>query len=39
MAIPQSMLSVVARDEVHLQFTIKAGIEPRQLFGVLGKLW
>lgn len=39
MAIPQSMLSIVARDEVHLQFNIKAGVEPRQLFRVLGALW
>lgn len=25
MAIPQTMLSVVARDEVHLQFMLKQG--------------
>ena len=39
MAIPQSMLSVVARDEVHLQFNVKAGVDMRQLFKLLGKLW
>ena len=39
MAIPQSMLSVVARDEVHLQFNVKAGVDMRQLFKLLSKLW
>ena len=39
MAIPQTMLSVVARDEVHLQFRLKDGIDRRQLFKTLGKLW
>ena len=39
MAIPQTMLSVVARDEVHLQFTLKANADIKQLFNTLGKLW
>lgn len=39
MAIPQTMLSVVARDEVHLQFTLKQGIDTGQFFKALGKLW
>src|SRR5580693_5368108 len=39
MAIPQTMLSVVARDEVHLQFMLKQGVDLGQLFKVLGKLW
>ncbi len=39
MAIPQTMLSVVARDEVHLQFALKEGVDIRALFQELGKLW
>lgn len=39
MAIPQTMLSVVARDEVHLQFVLKQDIDLGQLFKTLGKLW
>ncbi|MDN2712655.1 Dyp-type peroxidase [Janthinobacterium sp. SUN118] len=39
MAIPQSMLSIVARDEVHLQFTLKAGVAMGSLFKALGALW
>ncbi len=39
MAIPQTMLSVVARDEVHLQFRLKDDVDDRQLFKALGKLW
>ncbi|MGB7193358.1 MAG: Dyp-type peroxidase [Collimonas pratensis] len=39
MAIPQTMLSVVARDEVHLQFMLKQGCDLGQLFKTLGKLW
>jgi putative iron-dependent peroxidase len=39
MAIPQTMLSVVARDEVHLQFRLKDDVERGRLFKTLGKLW
>ena len=39
MAIPQSMLSVVARDEVHLQFRLRDDADRRRLFKTLGKLW
>jgi putative iron-dependent peroxidase len=39
MAIPQTMLSVVARDEIHLQFALKENTDIRDLFKVLGKLW
>lgn len=39
MAIPQTMLSVVARDEVHLQFRLKDNVDGRKLFKTLGKLW
>jgi putative iron-dependent peroxidase len=39
MAIPQTMLSVVARDEVHLQFRLKNDVDRGQLFKTLGKLW
>lgn len=39
MAIPQSMLSVVARDEVHLQFRLRDDADRRKLFKILGKLW
>src|SRR5258708_34285793 len=39
MAIPQTMLSVVARDEVHLQFRLKDDVDRGQLFKALGKLW
>lgn len=39
MTIPQTMLSVVARDEVHLQFTLKENADIGRLFGILGKLW
>lgn len=39
MAIPQTMLSVVARDEVHLQFKLREDIYIRQLFKTLGRLW
>lgn len=39
MPIPQSMLSVVARDEVHLQFALKADVDLPQFFKALGKLW
>ncbi|AMO95347.1 hypothetical protein CFter6_2679 [Collimonas fungivorans] len=38
MAIPQTMPSVAARDEVHLQFTLKQGIDTGQFFKALGKL-
>lgn len=33
------MLSVVARDEVHLQFRLKDNADREQLFKTLGKLW
>ena len=39
MAVPQSMLSVVARDEVHLQFSLKPDTDTRRLLHVLGRLW
>jgi putative iron-dependent peroxidase len=39
MAIPQTMLSVVARDEVHLQFKLMDDFDRRTFFKVLGKLW
>jgi len=39
MAIPQTMLSVVARDEVHLQFSLKDDVDRGRLFKMLGKLW
>ena len=39
MATSQTMLSVVARDEVHLQFSLKADVDIQRLFQVLGKLW
>src|SRR6185369_13597551 len=39
MAIPQTMLSVVARDEVHLQFWLKDDVNRGLLFKTLGKLW
>lgn len=39
MAISQTMLSVVARDEVHLQFRLKDDVDRGQLFKTLGKLW
>ena len=39
MAIPQTMLSVVARDEVHLQFALKKSTDIGRLFKTLGKLW
>lgn len=39
MAIPQTILSVVARDEVHLQFTLKKNTNIEQFFNILGKLW
>jgi len=39
MAISQTMLSVVARDEVHLQFRLKGDVDRGQLFKALGKLW
>lgn len=39
MAIPQTMLSVVARDEVHLQFALKENVDIGQFFKTLGKLW
>ncbi len=39
MAIPQTMLSVVARDEVHLQFTLKKNADISVFFKTLGKLW
>ena len=39
MVIPQTMLSVVARDEVHLQFRLKDDVDRGQLFKTLGKLW
>src|SRR5438445_1772581 len=39
MAIPQTMLSVVARDEVHLQFRLQDGVDRGKLFKTLGKLW
>jgi putative iron-dependent peroxidase len=39
MAVPQTMLSVVARDEVHLQFSLKPDTDPRKLLRILGRLW
>jgi putative iron-dependent peroxidase len=39
MATPQTMLSVVARDEVHLQFTLKETADLELFFKTLGKLW
>jgi putative iron-dependent peroxidase len=39
MAIPQTMLSVVARDEVHLQFMLKPDVDIRPFLKTLGKLW
>jgi putative iron-dependent peroxidase len=33
------MLSVVARDEVHLQFRLRDDVDRRRLFRTLGKLW
>lgn len=39
MAIPQTMLSVVARDEAHLQFALKKNADIPALFKALGKLW
>lgn len=39
MADPQSMLSVVARDEVHLQFRLREKCDQKALFAALGKLW
>ena len=39
MAISQTMLSVVARDEVHLQLRLKTDIDRGKFFKVLGKLW
>lgn len=39
MAIPQTMLSVVARDETHLQFALKQNADIPALFKALGKLW
>jgi putative iron-dependent peroxidase len=39
MAISQTMLSVVARDEVHLQFKLKDDVDRGQFFKTLGKLW
>lgn len=33
------MLSVVARDEVHLQFALKENVNIEQFFKALGKLW
>ncbi|MQR02450.1 Dyp-type peroxidase [Glaciimonas soli] len=39
MATPQTMLSVVARDEVHLQFTLKEHADSKEFFKTLGKLW
>ena len=39
MAIPQTMLSVVARDEVHLQFSLKDDVDRGRLIKMIGKLW
>jgi len=39
MAIPQTMLSVVARDEVHLRLSLKENVDLKQFFKTLGKLW
>jgi putative iron-dependent peroxidase len=39
MAIPQSMLSVSSRDEVHLQFSLKPGAHIAQLLRAVGRLW
>ena len=39
MAVPQTMLSVVARDEVHLHFSLKPDTDPRKLLRILGRLW
>ena len=39
MAISQTMLSVVARDEVHLQFRLKDDVDRGQFFKTLGMLW
>jgi putative iron-dependent peroxidase len=38
MAIPQTMLSVVARDEAHLQFKLKDDVKLLMFFKILGKL-
>jgi len=39
MAIPQTMLSVVARNEIHMQFKFKDGIDRGLFFRSIGKLW
>ena len=39
MANPQSFLSHVTRDEVHLQYRFKPNMDEKQFLNALGKLW